>query len=105
MKRHATVSNTTNTQRQSHAPKFTRVFDGRKQPIRGLWVRNGRYYAQLSFTNDAGVPEVRRVALLDKGTESPVSTVAQAVAELNRLKTQRDEDTLPVLKQTPRFAD
>ena len=29
-------------------PPFAKVLDGRKQPIRGLWVRNGRYYARLT---------------------------------------------------------
>ena len=27
---------------------FAKVVDGRKQPIRGLWVRNERYYAQMT---------------------------------------------------------
>src|SRR6266516_1206420 len=32
--------------RRSHAATFARVLDGRKQPVRGLWRRGGRYYAQ-----------------------------------------------------------
>jgi hypothetical protein len=28
-----------------HLARFAKVCDGRKQPIRGLWKRNGRYYA------------------------------------------------------------
>src|SRR6266498_5863300 len=42
-----TAENGNSTERQSHAPTFTKVVDGRKQPIRGLWVRNGRFHAQL----------------------------------------------------------
>jgi hypothetical protein len=32
----------------SHAPTFAKVLDGRKQPMRGLWQRGARFYAQLS---------------------------------------------------------
>jgi len=32
-----------------------------------------------------------------------VQTVAQAVAELNRLQTQRSDNTLPTLARTPKF--
>jgi hypothetical protein len=35
--------------RQSHGASFAKDLDGRKQPIRGLWERNGRFYAQLAF--------------------------------------------------------
>jgi hypothetical protein len=31
-----------------HQATFTKVVDGRKQPIRGLRVRNQRYYAQIT---------------------------------------------------------
>jgi integrase len=94
-----------NTKRQSHAPSFAKVFDGRKQPIRGLWVRNGRYYAQLKIENAiTGIKKTKRVPLVDKDS-NPVATVAQAVAELKRLQTQRADNTLPVLARTPKFAD
>jgi hypothetical protein len=29
-------------QSQFHGSKFTKVKDGRKQPVRGLWLRHGR---------------------------------------------------------------
>jgi hypothetical protein len=32
----------------SHAPTFAKVLDGRKQPVRGLWQRGARFYAQLT---------------------------------------------------------
>lgn len=35
----------------------------------------------------------------------PVQTVAQVVAELNRLQTQRSDNTLPTLARTPKFND
>jgi integrase len=95
-------SKTSSTGRQQHhAAQFTKVLDGRKQPIRGLWVRNGRFYAQLKVENPVtGIKKVRRVPLVDKDGH-PVETVAQ----LSRLQTQRADDTLPTLERTPRFAD
>jgi hypothetical protein len=82
------------------------VEDGRKQPIRGLWVRNGRYYARLNVENPiTGIKETRRVPLVDKDN-NPVQTVtAAAVAELKRLQTHRAENTLRTLERTPKFAD
>jgi len=91
--------------RQSHEANFAKVLDGRKQPIRGLWVRNGRYYAQLKIENPiTGLKKTRRVPLNDKDGK-PVPTVAQAVAELKRLQTQRSDNQLPVMGRTPKFSD
>jgi integrase len=106
MKRHAITSNqTTDHKRQSHTGTFAKVFDGRKQPIRGLWVRNGRYYAQLTFEDGNTLEKkTRRVPLLDKD-KSPVTTAAQAVEAMGRLKVDRSDDNLPVLTRTPKFAD
>jgi integrase len=93
------------TGHQDHGPSFAKVFDARKQPIRALWVRNGRYYAQLKVENPiTGEKKTRRVPLVDK-ERNPVQTVAAAVAELRRLQTQRADNTLPTLERTPRFAD
>jgi hypothetical protein len=52
--------------RKTHAAKFTKVLDGRKQPIRALWERNGWYYAQLKVENPVtGIKKTRRVPLRD----------------------------------------
>ena len=106
MKRHATESNEPDgNQSQTHAPSFAKVKDGRKQDIRGLWVRNGRYYARLSFEDSAsGAKKVRRVPLLDK-EKQPVQTVPQAIEALNRLKVNRSDSNLPVLHRCPKFGD
>jgi integrase len=92
------------TQKASKSLQFTKqryqkVRDGRKQPIRGLWVRNGRFYARLSVEDATGVKKVRWIPL--EGTK----TVAEAVAALRKLQTQREENELPVLKQTPKLKD
>jgi len=74
--------------------------DKRKRPIRGLWERNGRYYAQLTVEDQVtGIKQVRRVPLEGVGTD------AQAVAKLQDLLTQRRKGAMPVFKRTPLFAD
>ena len=74
----ANIANTVG-KRQSHATTFSKVLDGRKQPIRGLWERNGRYYAQITLENQiSGEKTVRRVPLKDKDG-NPVETVPQAL--------------------------
>ena len=108
MKAQATVSSSTNSlvgRHQSHGDNFAKVLDGRKQPIRGLWVRNGRFYAQLKIENPiTGLKKTRRVPLSDKDGNR-VQTAAQAVAELKRLQTQRADNQLPILERTPKFSD
>ena len=84
---------------QTHRAKFTKVRDGRKQPIRGLWIRNDRYYARLAVENESGGKEVRRIPL------EGCSTVAEAVAAMRKLQTQREENQLPALKQSPKLKD
>src|SRR5262245_50800591 len=98
-------STASSTSGQSHAPTFAKVVDGRKQPIRGLWVRNGRFYAQLKVENAiTGVKKTKRVPLVNKDSD-PAETVAQAVEAMNRLRTQRADDTLPTLGRTDKFKD
>lgn len=97
------ASSNPDTQNGESIPRhltYQKVRDGRKQPIRGLWVRNGRYYARLSVEDqNTGKKGVRRIPL--EGAE----TVSQAILALKKLQTKRDDNTLPVLKQTPKFSD
>jgi len=60
MKADATKSGGTSqdVQRRSHVATFAKVSDGRKQPIRGLWIRGERYYARLKV-------EIQSLALRD----------------------------------------
>jgi integrase len=107
MKAIETVSSAADSKnmRQSHAPQFSKVLDGRKQPVRGLWLRGTRYYARLNVENPiTGIKATRRVPLVDKDGAA-VQTVARAVTELRRLQTQRADNTLPILQRTPKFAD
>jgi integrase len=76
------------------------MLDQRKHPVRGLWRRNDRYYAQLTVEDpNTGVKRVKRVPLEEATTD------AQAVAKLQEFLTQRRKGSLPVLKRTPKFAD
>ena len=85
---------------QHRGATYSKVVDKRKRPIRGLWERNGRYYAQLTVEDQiTGLKQVKRVPM------EGVSTDAQAVAKLQELLTQRRKGALPVLKRTPLFAD
>ncbi len=107
MKENAAISNQQKSEikRHNHALTFSKVLDGRKQPIRGLWIRGARYYARLSVENPiTGVKKTRRVPLIDKDGNA-VATVPQAVAELKRLQTQRSDNALPTLARTPKFGD
>jgi integrase len=106
MKPSATESqNDSSIQRRSHGLTFSKVKDGRKQDIRGLWVRNGRYYGRLKVENPiTGIKKTTWVSLVDKDNK-PVETVPQAVTELNRLKTHRGDNTLRNLGRTPKLSD
>jgi len=73
--------------------------------VRGLWVRNGRFYAQLAIEDpNTGVKKVRRVPLVNADGEA-VETAPQAIAQINRLRTQRADDDLPAIGRTPKFTD
>lgn len=79
---------------------YQRAHDERKRPIRGLWIRNGRYYAQLSVEDfETGQKKTRRVPL------EGCKTAAQAKAELEKLKVKREARDLPSLKHAPKFKD
>lgn len=100
-----TAESATSTKPQVQAASFIKVLDGRRQPVRGLWIRGTRFYAQLRIENPiTGIKKTRRVPLVDKDGAA-VQTVAQAVAELKRLQTQRADNALPVIGRMPLFAD
>lgn len=86
--------------RQHRTAAYQRVVDERKRPIRGLWVRNNRYYAQLTIEDEhSGQKKVRRIPL------EGVTTSAQARQKLQDLLVNRRKGKLPVLKRTPKFTD
>jgi len=85
---------------QHRGAVYLKVLDGRKQPIRGLWLLGGRYYSRLVVLDaETGAKSVKRIPL------EGVTTVAKATAAQLRLLTQRETNELPITKQTPKFAD
>jgi len=84
---------------KSRGATYQKVFDGRKQPIRGLWVRNGQFYARLTVEDATG-----RKSTIRKRLEG-AQTVPQAQKALAALLGKRDRNSLPVLKLTPKLAD
>jgi hypothetical protein len=55
----------TGVQRQHGGGRYSKVFDQRKRRIRGLWERNGTYYAQLTVLDEnTGKKIVRRTRLM-----------------------------------------
>jgi hypothetical protein len=79
---------------------FQKVYDGRRQPIRGLRVRNSRFYARIAVEDpETGRKDVRRVPL------EGVHTVAEARKAFNQLLAERDDNNLPVLRRSPKFED
>jgi integrase len=92
---HATAANV----RSSHSRfKYKKVLDGRKQPIRGLWERDGKYLARIAVEDSDGMKRTRWVAL--DGAE----TIPQAEEKLKALHVDRTRNALPVLKRGPTFA-
>jgi hypothetical protein len=61
--------------------QFKKAKDLRGHEISGLWVRNSRYYLQISLPGKG----CRRVPLRDENNQ-PVKTVAQAVAAAAELR-------------------
>jgi integrase len=85
----------------NHAPTpYLKVTDDRKRPIRGLWVRNDRYYAQITVEEPhSGKKQVRRVPL--EGATTP----AQARQQLEELQVNRRRGHLLEMKRTPTFSE
>ena len=49
---------------QPKKKQFQEVFDTKGKPVAGLWQRNGRYYAQLTF-KVGGYTKKKQLLLLD----------------------------------------
>jgi integrase len=84
------------TDTASAKTRYLKVLDGRGHPIRGLWKtrKTGAFYAQLQIDGEqAWLP-------LPNAT-----TRAQAVDELNKLKTERKDGKLVVVKHSPKLVD
>ena len=72
--------------------------DSRKRKVPGLWIRNGRYYAQLRIDLGNGRTAPRRIALA-------AETLDQAKAALEKTRTEKRAGTLPTPGHRPKFDD
>jgi integrase len=101
MKVNATTSKAENSlHERSPGGNFQKVYDGRNQPIRALWQRNSRFYARITVESpEDGTKQVRRVPL------GGARTVAEARKAFHQLLTQRENNDLPTLRQSPKFDD
>jgi integrase len=93
-------------QRQHCGAQYSKVFDQRKRRIRGLWERNGAYYAQLTVFDETRGKKVVRRTRLEDGDGTPVGTAPEAVKVMNKLKVKRQDNPLSLSpKRTPTFAE
>ena len=98
MHANATLSTTANSS-SGRQYTYTKVLNGRKQPIRGPWRRHGRFYARLAVGDQVGRKSTRWIPLED------VATAAQAAEELRKLQVERSENRLRRIGLAPKLAD
>jgi len=61
--------------RQHRRAAYKKVLDLRKCAIRGLWQRNGRYYAQITVEDaNTGIKRIKRVPLEGATTSAQATT-------------------------------
>jgi integrase len=89
---------------ENHLAKFISVRDSRNRRVRGLYQRNGRYYAQLWVDSGYGNKSARRFPLFTSDN-LPVRTLQEAKEALEVKRHERREDSLPLLGRKPIFGD
>src|SRR5436309_2003270 len=89
---------------ENHSAKFIPVRDSRNRRVKGLYQRNGRYYAQLWVDRGYGKKAPRRFALFTPDN-LPARTLLEAKEALEIKRNERREDSLPILGRKPIFAD
>ena len=88
----------------NHGAQFTPARDSRNRRVRGLYVRNGRYYCQLWTDLGNGKKGPRRFPLVD-GDNQPVRSLAAAREALEIKRHERRENKLPTPGRKPLFTD
>ncbi len=99
MKAEATAGNSVSSSSNSRRHRYTKVLDHRKHPIRGLWRRNGSFYARLTVEDDLGRKSIKWVPLEN------ASTASMAQEEFRKLLVERDENRLRPIGLAPLVAD
>src|SRR5260370_13150684 len=95
MKRFETESNSQNNGHVNHKFRFTPARDSRKRKVRGLWIRNGRYYLQMRVE---GEKSARKIPLESRNLET-------ATKEVREKQAAKDKGELPTAGLKPKFAD
>ena len=88
-----------------HRAKFIPARDSRNRRIPSLYIRNGRYYAQLWVNADGNGKKVPRRFALKNGDSEPVRTLSEAKEALEIKRHERREDKLPAIGHKPLFSD
>ena len=89
---------------ENHFAQFIPVRDSRNRRVRGLYQRNGRYYAQLWVDRGYGKKAPRRFPLFTSDN-LPTRTLQEAKEALEVKRHERREDALPILGHKPIFGD
>lgn len=97
MEREATPCNSNRSTKQRRYA-YTKVKDARKHPVRGLWQRNGRFFARITVEDDAGRKAMKWVPL-------DSTTSAEAQTEFRRVRVERDDNRLRHIGRSPRLSD
>jgi integrase len=77
---------------------YRKVFDTRKRRVRGLWQRNGRFFANITVADDLGRKKSQFVPL-------SAATLEEARADYARVLTERSDNRLRPLGMVPTFAE
>src|SRR5262252_3868516 len=86
-----------NSAANSHSRRYRyiKVVDNRKHEIRGLWRRNGKFFARITVQEDSGEKSIKWVPL------EAATTAAEAQEEFRKLLVERREDRLRHIGRCP----
>jgi hypothetical protein len=91
MKPFESGSNSQNERSVNHKFRFTPARDSRKRKVRGLWIRNGRYYLQMRVE---GERSARKIPLESRNLEA-------AIKEIREKQAAKDKGELPTAGLKP----
>ena len=77
---------------------YRKVFDSRKRRVRGMWERGGKYFANMTLTDDLG-NKLNRWMPLEGGS------IDQARLHYRKLLVQRQDEQLLPVSQAPKLKD
>ena len=88
----------------NHRAQFTPARDSRNRRVRGLYIRNGRFYCQLWVDRGDGRKTARRFPLFNS-ENLPARTLNEAKEALEIKRNDRREEKLPTPGRKPNFLD